>query len=307
MKASKKLVGAIAALAVAASLTVGTTFAWFSSQLSVSTGNVDMDVKSASDTLQVAVLAKDGNDSDANFKYVLTSAEVKAAIGSFTYMALTSADDGKTITVSEGGVAATEGYAEFKFVFRTNIDNASLILAETSSVSASSTSKTLVWEEHKQAPYNTRDYGTPITADTIETKAAYASRVAFLEGANAKVWAPYEELGTGANSTNTKDAPAGYYKENLASDYNISKGVAGATPVNVQNMHNRVYRAKDATTDDAVNVVAAFPTTKTGDYYQMTVSVKIWLEGTDGDCLDAILSDTFGVAFGFRAVDLTKA
>ena len=304
MKASKKLIGAIASLAVAASLTVGTTFAWFSSQSSVSTENIEMNVTSGSDTLQVAVLAKDGVESDVNFKYVLSADEVKTAMGAVTYTALTSADDGKTIT-EKGGAAATGGYAEFKFVFRTTMENAKLILSDTAAVTASTTTNMITWQEWEQDEYKNKDYGTTITAGAINTKAAYASRIAFLEGTNAKVWAPYEELGTGADATNTKDAPAGYSKENLASDYNISKGVAGATAVTAQPITNRVYRAKDAATNDAVNVVAEFPTTKTGDFYQLTVTVKIWLEGTDGDCLDAILKDTFGVAFGFRAAKIS--
>ena len=304
MKASKKLIGAIAALTVAASLTVGTTFAWFSSQASVSTENIGMNVTSGSDTLQIAVLAKDAAESTANFKYVLSAEEVKAAMGAVTYTALTSADDGKTIT-EKGGAAATGGYAEFKFVFRTTMENAKLILSDTAAVTASTTTNTITWQEWEQDEYKNKDYGTTITAGAINTKAAYASRIAFLEGTNAKVWAPYEELGTGADATNTNDAPAGYYKENLASDYNISKGVADATAVTAQPMTNRVYRAKDAATNDAVNVIAAFPTAKMGDFYQLTVTVKIWLEGTDGDCLDAILSDMFGVAFGFRAATVS--
>ena len=300
MKASKKLIGAIASLAVAASLTVGTTFAWFSSQSSVSTENIEMNVTSGSDALQVAVLAKDGVESDVNFKYVLSADEVKTAMGAVTYTALTSADDGKTIT-EKGGAAATGGYAEFKFVFRTTMENAKLILSDTAAVTASdsSSAEPVIWEEKK----GSAEYGALIGDNgEINAKAAHAARVAFIVDTNAKVWAPFEEYTVDASKTS--DVAAGYYKGNLASDYNKFLNPA-LSAVTAQTMLNRVYRAKDAATNDAVNVVAAFPTTKAGDFYQLTVTVKIWLEGTDGDCLDAILKDTFGVAFGFRAAKIS--
>ena len=301
MKASKKLIGAIVSLAVAASLTVGTTFAWFSSQSSVSTENIEMNVTSGSDTLQMAVLAKDGAESAANFKYVLSASEIGAAMGSVTYTPLTSADDGLTITERGVSTAATGGYAEFKFVFRTTMENASLVLSETSAVTASdsSSAEPVIWEEKK----GSAEYGALIGDNgEINAKAAHAARVAFIEDTNAKVWAPFEEHTVDASKTS--DGAAGYCKGNLASDYNQSLHPTWSA-VTAQTMLNRVYRAKDAATNDAVNVVAAFPTTKTGDFYQLTVTVKIWLEGTDGDCLDAILKDTFGVAFGFRAAKIS--
>ena len=55
MKATKKLILAAVSLVAASSLTVGSTFAWFSYRSSVELGSVEFSVDSGSEYLQVAV------------------------------------------------------------------------------------------------------------------------------------------------------------------------------------------------------------------------------------------------------------
>ena len=57
MKATKKLVLAAISLVAASSLTVGSTFAWFSFQSEVELGEVQFSVDSGDENLQVAVIS----------------------------------------------------------------------------------------------------------------------------------------------------------------------------------------------------------------------------------------------------------
>ena len=80
MKATKKLILATISLVAASSLTVGSTFAWFSYRSDVSLGSIDFSVDSGSENLQVAVTEVGGTYSEDDFKYSLTTEAVANAI-----------------------------------------------------------------------------------------------------------------------------------------------------------------------------------------------------------------------------------
>jgi hypothetical protein len=62
-----------------------------------------------------------------------------------------------------------------------------------------------------------------------------------------------------------------------------------------------------ATYAEGSEIVALAQTTSStlGTIYQSTVTVNIWLEGTDGDCLDSIFSDGITVTLNFVALATT--
>lgn len=81
MKNSKKLIGAVAALAISAALATGTTYAWFTSSTQVAVESFTAKVTTGSGSLQVAAVAKDETIVNYNdFKNTLTATDIYNAI-----------------------------------------------------------------------------------------------------------------------------------------------------------------------------------------------------------------------------------
>lgn len=347
MKATKKLVAAVISLAAAMSLTVGSTFAWFSYQSSVSVGSVNFSVDSSDENLQVAVVAHNETTpvtpALSDFSYVLSEATVKKAINggnAIAYAPLTVAeDDASNHTVAatnaialqtKDGIAASVGsYALFDLVFRYTpykdatgnppatmpslvLDYGSQIITTTTTTSPTAT--LYAWEKFEE-----NKYGIALEQnDPIQARARDAARVAFLytdsydsNTAKNRVWAPSEVRGSGISQTDTSDEEKGFKLGNLASDYNIHHGAAGATAVTAPTYASRVYAGKQApatANDFAHSSVAQFPAVASGKTYsELRLTVKVWLEGKDGDCIESVRNDDFAFLLKFRTSTLPVA
>jgi len=321
MKASKKLVGAIVALAAAASLTVGSTFAWFTARNTVSTDEINLGVTSGSGSLQIAVVK------DAGTPVYGYSTKLNDLVPAGTaFEALTSSDGGQTLKEkgASNATAKTNSYVTFELKFRTDVSGGKLVLGQDSKITASedatdaSYPAVYVWEpvegefETDTAIAGSTAYGDTalgVVGSEIKAKAAHAARVSFIQTSGYKVWAPFESRETGDDTVKTSDTVGGFYKGNLAADYlnhlrKLDDPSAAKENITAETYgNNRVYSAQSATETDDKNVIATFGTIADGDTYaELTLTVKIWLEGTDGDCLDSILKDTFKVKLGFRVV-----
>ncbi len=321
MKATKKLIGAAVALVAAASLTVGSTFAWFSARDNATIDAAKFTVDSQANALQIAIQAASAtvDPAESAYKYTISSTDIQTAVNNgapdpVKYSALTSDDDGITLTKKGSATNVTEGYATFKLYMRTNIEDAYLVLDNTSEIAAVDPKPAAVPVIKSPIAIAQNAYGLhnaiAVDGEIKDVRAANAARIAFINGGDSVVWAPHETLDNTISNIGdkTNDAPAGYYENNLAYDYN--KAMDSTTdPVTVATYTHRVYAAKDpANASDPVkyyaeNKIAQFGNTKAGDgYYHLTLTVKIWLEGTDGDCFDAILNDEFLYNLSFKAI-----
>lgn len=335
MKATKKILGASAALVMAVGVATGSTFAWFTSNNTVKVDQIEMGVVSQTDNL--LVLATDtANTTYANnaFKTQLTTADIQAALGldksaSIALDALTSGENGyaggtstngTVLKNSKGGTEsynkAQEGnkFAEYKLVFRSTVPSLNILLYG----GATGDNLSVVTPQGDDVANNVAyawdnsiteaNYGAAVgEGAAIIARAANAARVAFISGENGKVWAPNEAEKSGAQATaNTTGNGKGFWKGNLASDYNKHMGVTTTDVTAVTNTGVVTPLAVAAPTsyDSATmsdNLVVTLGATKVGgtEYYQAEVTVRIWLEGTDGDCFDAILSDSLNVQMSF--------
>lgn len=334
MKVTKKLIGASVALVVAASLTVGSTFAWFTYQSNVQLEKVGFFVDSGDENLQVAVVKADENPGNGDFVYSLTSADILSKIkaanddAEIVYSPLTLASDTVLATdpinlVKENGTTAAQSseFATFDLVFRytpfkdvnsSNIpslvlDAGSAVTAETADSAYTPTHEIYAWDDFAESVY-----GIELAKDDLlKARARDAARVAFIFDENSskksKVWAPSEAYDSA--TIKTSDTVKGFFNGNLASDYKIAQGYS-TTAVTAPSYSNRIYAAiaNPTQASDFINsTIAKLTLPETGaNYSEFRMTVKVWLEGKDGDCLDAIFGDQFNFALKFRT-SLLKA
>lgn len=225
--------------------------------------------------------------------------------------------DPNSTTLTEGS------YVSFKVVFR----NRNVVSGDTARYIALSSDSTIDRSDNgKDIPLPTNQYTTidgNITASgatyygselktageaaerRLTAYAADAVRVSFVTntaGVNSgKVWSPYERYVTGGNTTAELTVQAnarGYYLNNLASDYRIDT-LGTASLVTQKAYTSSVITAADAS-DDVKRISKNLEAFNSDDTYTYTsVVVNIWIEGTDGDCFDAILQDDFKLTLKF--------
>ena len=335
MKASKKLIIAAVSLTAAASLTVGSAFAWFTYRSNVDLGSVQFTVDSGDENLQVAVTSVGGSVTPSSFSHTLSTNTIKSIINggsAVTYKPLTVEDDGDN-TVSETNEivlvtnekddegqpieAGRADYAAFDLIFRYtpvkgNSIMPNLILDYESSVKAVDPSDGPYKPTNKVYAWTTSDqYGdeTFNQDEEIIARASNAARVAFIYQENGatknKVWAPNEALGTGMQAEDTSDSPKGFYKGNLANDYERHMTGLGVAQIVPPVYASRVYAGIQTQSAEKNNfnysTIAQFAALQgTSTYSDLRLTVKVWLEGKDGDCLPTVMGDEFAFLLKFR-------
>ena len=328
MKATKKLIVAAVSLVAAASLTVGATFAWFSYQSNVGLGSVQFSVDSGDENLLVAVTSVGGTPTPSSFAYTLSENTIKSQINGGSpvlYKPLTVKEDANNTVSAANGItllakdentaAGLADYATFDLVFRytpvAGRDMPNLILDYGSEINEvdpndgaySPTNKVYAWE-------TTSKYGASLSRDgEIIARARDAARVAFVykedESTKNKVWAPSEALHESMSEEDTPDSPRGFFKGNLASDYERHIGGESIPEVVAPTYEGRVYSGLETQKADKNNfkysAIAQFPTLQeNSSYSELRITVKVWLEGKDGDCLPCVLGDEFAFLLKFR-------
>jgi len=229
---------------------------------------------------------------------------------------------GDTVTKAEGK------YITFDLVFRSKTSNLYLCLYDDSTVTTTTNSTADIEANEKvnlTASYYNADTITSATA-TIPAAASNAVRIAFTNGYKSQdvgtdnngdvvastltntFWAPNEyyvtgEQYTGTDTSTTKGAsPLGYYKNNLASDWCLGEGykegyVAStvALPSGLTLLANGASQATSSSTIGQMSAVS-------GTYAYYRTTVVLWLEGTDGDCFNALYNDVIQTVMRFKAL-----
>ena len=298
----------------------GTTFAWFTSNRIVSVGTINATVTTGTDGLYVSV--KTGADSWSDFAQEVSSADLNTALygaasptsahlASISLDALTRQSDYTLKT--ESGTAKTWSYTatdetpnkfiELTLKFRSTVA-LNIYLADhnddSSKTSNVSTVGSPVAENQVKAWANIADsvYGTALTADTaIPARAANAARVSFISGETKNTWTTHEDGDTNED---------GYYLGNLAEDYR-QFFLENKTALELEDPANRAAASSIVNTvtliqNDESNKASATvlgATTASGNLFEATVTIRIWIEGTDGDCFNSIFADQFSVDFVF--------
>ena len=284
MKATKKIVGATAALVAALALSAGSTFAWFTTQNTAKVNNISATVITQSN-LQVA-LGQTTSDTAPTSGWG-SVIDMTGKITGITLDALTLDDTNTKLVTRESADGANTAYISFRIWFRSTED-ANLKFDSTTSKVDSTAGNTAndVYAIKELSGYSD---GSPISAGTvIQADAKNAVRVSIKASTgNIMVWEPNADQGyrndVGQHSLASK------YEEDLAKSVDPDATTTAYT--------NKHYTTSDTLTAVTADTVLLNLTANTAAY----LDIWMWIEGNDGDCLNSIFNDTINAVLGFSS------
>lgn len=274
--------------------------------------------------------------------YALQSTKLTSLTLGETDVYASATNPNKLYSKATGEIAeATGGYITFRLVFWSSVE-AKIYLNTGSAVSAVGNAKSFdvskfadvtgllgnkingsdnatFTDDIEGGHYGgSEDDGDWVSGGTVNVRAANAARIMFVENkavSSLHVWCPNEynaDGGAETSATTANSTAKGFWKNNLAGDYNHLNNSA------IARVTQKAYTGKGVTLGSSGTLIA---TTKEasvvnqamiaewdeeskqiqGTGYYSVVDLTIWLEGTDGDCFDAILGDTMSIALNFKA------
>lgn len=302
-KLTSKLLLSLIAVAIAIVALGTSTYAWFTLSGTTSTGAFNATVQSASG-IQISL---------DNSKYAnsITTAEMNqllynrvsgniAADGTtvsgktpdisltksltdtaFKFEDITTTDGIKFSNLASGTLSSTtSGYLEFTIFFRSPNQNAQIKVSTSTSITGSSSTWT-----PSVAVENGDDDLVIGTAKTFDPSNATKISFAATTTATSALYL-YGKEGTNAHGACTSEA-------GLARAY--ADAMHYTIPASTGTNTCPTYKT---TFDDTT--ICTCSTSSTNDYYYGSVVVRIWIDGWDGDCIDAIVADTITAAFTFE-------
>ncbi len=349
MNNKNKLILSSAALAMATLVSVGSTFAWFSSNTVVNMNNLNVGIEMAQDenNLVFNVTEKGAATPTQYFNSIdLASNATMQAILTNKVLAPVTTTDGVAYKQkdanNEGYVytytadAADTSYVMFDVHFRSNV--AVPVYLNTGSAV---TSEGAVPGQYIEpwAGYVAGNYGGTVGETQLKPLAQNAVRVLFTDNARKVLWAPNEAEADGKISNATEAGNGkGYWKGNLQADYYtalygmaqveqtvnsaINTGLADNYTTLVPVAGDTVYADAENTdkgntgyesnwgtvsAKEGITPVALMTKNEATGFYEGKCTVTIWLEGTDGDCFNAILNQAITCAFSFSNYKTAQA
>jgi len=222
--------------------------------------------------------------------YDIESTHYPPQYPSFKYQANTSVD-GKTIKGYDDSAAS--GYIQFNLKIRTK--NSEKLVIYWKEATLFSTGK--LWSCDVSSFVNAK--GETITSDSgaIRYYAADSTRISVIKAGSSDSPIIYE-LPTSASNTELGSLDAADLT-NAYGAVNYYHVKTGDYPLRVE----EVSVPAAVTTQDAPGGASLLSLTQEGQYYVGTVTIRIWVEGWDPDCLNFVLGDalTVGLAFEARA------
>lgn len=292
-KLSRKAILAVLSLVLTFVALGATTFAWFSLGTTAVVNPFDLEVR-GSEGLEIQFGGKvDGTGKDTQWFSTLNSDRMNgwltASGGIFAggkLEAVTSAngitfqkleDVTPTGAVSTTGAAANTDYVEFVLNFRTKTAGATLDITDVVFASIEYT-----WNADLGF---TPESGEAVDeGDEVTGFAHYAARMSVTGNATTTFQAPNPESGTNI----------GFDLDNGAHNY---VAVKHGLSTLVDPSHTYVDSANATGTEE--NIVA-FSTGLTEGYYTASVTIRVWIEGWDGNAYDALFDKNFSLAFKFE-------
>ena len=286
MKATKKLIGAVVALVAALAVSVGATFAWFTSQNTAKVNKFDLTVQDATGNLYIGLSEEE---------LAQAPVTINTSAGAYTSLKLTdvTSDDGVTFKDKGSGArTANTHYFQVDLWFMSSTD-VNVYLANTSTLTCSGNADNDIILDKTARATAGANYGGDLTSDgKITTNAANAARVSFVDGSTGKIWEPQPE--------------AGYTKLNLAHDYESYSQTGTWSKTDEGDLTD--FMPVEATVETVAKTADAG--TITGkELFSLTantakkITINIWLEGKDGDCLNSIFADVISTTLEFVGIE----
>lgn len=279
------------------------TYAWFTLNNTANVDQIEMTV-SAGAGIELSLT---GKDSGYSWKSELTFNDIKSKIDFAKFDAVTSAD-GKTMTYRNNSTAATTDYIEFDLWFK--VDNITFAENETGGIflydynnpgGTYVESKGISWKPDVEFTYENGDVRNP--SPSTESKTYYAEdaiRLSFTYGESESLTSTVFDL-----SQESSKPSRGYGYQYGAIDYYNKKtgesiSVTGTGPEVVYKDQLTKIDGNDKveSTSNTKSLVCNL-TTEDGFLVGKT-TIRIWLEGWDADCFNAIYSDKITAQLKFK-------
>lgn len=316
-KAKKRLLFSVAALVIAIAVATGSTFAWFTINREVNVEQMDISVTAGSQGIYIAA-KKDGP-----YKTALSMDDlVVAGYNKDAKLDAVTSPDGKAIKDMDGNALTSDTgkFIEMKFYFRATGETAPIIdLNRTNN--SQITGRNTVLQPHAtntaQTVYNAwrdinaNEFGqaSAYALDApIPVRAAHAARVSFDAVADDKttsstrIWDPYYgDTTTFCGLKNTDNADK---FDNAVGNFALGY-YNGTKPDGESNITwpTTGIASTEAKTDFFKDVLKLTPVANVPNTYEGELTIRIWLEGWDGDCMTSILGDKITADFVFAIRD----
>ncbi len=294
-KLMRKLSISILAVVFAVVAMGATTFAWFTITNTAKIQQFEIEVTSA-EGIELSVV-----DGVWGSTISGTVIEDLAGVSGAQLTAVTS-DDGKTnfytlVSLLENGTynatgaaAAGTDYVEFEIKVRSREQTKAIYIDPNATTIASAG---VQWQPDTTF---TIDGISQITSGTAPfmVYARDSARMSFTGGDAAATTVIYEETaaGTSGMSSDWGKGALNYFaaKNNYAAPQALNPGLSP-------------YTVKEA--GAAYNTVIVTTDTLGNEWSQATITVRIWLEGWDAECYNAVFGDTLQIKIGFTTIDPT--
>ncbi len=317
MKVQRKLT-IIIVMVLLTVVALGTsTYAWFTLNNIAKVDQIEMGITSG-----VGIdlsLDENADWTQKVWKSKLENSDFNKYIKDVSFDAVTSTD-GKEFSLIEANNKVTKAdnkFIELKVYFRaSNVVNfadtkqAGIYLVENNKGASYSddhsslgsgtaiVSKGIDWKADVTFKYSDTETLNP--GDTKQCYAKDAVRLSFTY-TNGTETSKIFDLSTDSTVGATTDYRGYNYQYGAADYYAVKKGLKIAPVVEEQivifndQLSSINEKAEASSNESLVSVL-----TKTGDYYYGETTLRIWIEGWDGDCFDSILSDTIQAQLKFQ-------
>lgn len=319
-KAKKRLIFSVAALVIAIAVATGSTFAWFTINREVNVEQMDISVTAGSQGIYIAT------DKKGPYKTALSADDLAlAGYDKNAKLDAVTSSDGNVITDLDGSVLAksTGKFIEMKFYFRATGETAPIIDLNRTNNTDITGRNTILQPHDSGLPQTVNNAWRDIEAnefgqtnaykiDTpLPVRAAHAARVSFNAVADDKtttstrVWDPYygdkttfcgkpNEANDGKLDNSVGNFALAYYNGTKLDGKDLAWPTNGIAPT----------EEKDKFFE---NVLKLTPVANVPNTYEGELTIRIWLEGWDGDCMTSILGDKIKADFVFAIRDEVKA
>lgn len=263
------------------------TFAWFTLTNVTTLAPFEVDV-STSEGIEVALGDETYSDewfSDVPSLKFLDYLESLGYDNSFGLGHITSPDGVNFIDFKSIGVddRIKGGYLEFQLRFRSPVGGQNIYITNNTGI----LSNPIAWKADATF-HNSK--GTLITAgEVVNYNVANAVRMSFASGDNVIVYElPDSENNTAQGTTPQIPGAVEYY--------NVKHSL---NPLSIEG----VRLAETITSFVGAPAIVTLPTENPVDnYYQAIITVRIWIEGWDSDCIDALMNKNLTINLQFSTI-----
>lgn len=291
---TKKLFLSVLTLAFAVISLGASTYAWFTMSNQATVEAFTADVK-AGEGIEVAVTPTADHSAAQWYTGLVPTSVVQAAAvpTNFVFDAVTSKDAAATIVERGGTTEITEGYIKF-YIHIKAAQGGTIKLDGITLDSKANGADVEAWTA--DAAYALDGTRSVVVNDKVLYEVENAARVSIKADTNTTIYekaavaATGEKVADGVSTyvagnqkgQNVTNGAYSYYNAKMAEDLDIAQAVQYST-TELEELPTENNTLKAVTKGEV-----------------LTIEVKVWIEGWDAECLNAIFAQTLSVAFSFK-------